>query len=90
MSTLLAWGICLGIIGLILMAIFAQVWDDAKEIAREEQKKKDWREVNYWKQKALRPIVRIQVLDNIYRKDGELYIQKGGEIYIQEDLRNER
>ena len=80
MSTLLAWGICLGIIGLILMAIFAQVWDDAKEIAREEQKKKDWREVNYWKQKALRPVARIQVIDSY----------GGGEIYIQEDLRNER
>jgi hypothetical protein len=90
-STFLAWVICIGIIGIILFALFAQVWDESAEIAREEQRKADWREVNRWKQKALRPVARIQILDNICRKDGETYIvQKGGEIFIREDLRKER
>lgn len=91
MGTILEWLIFFVIVGLILLALFAQVWDEAKEIGAEEQRRKDFRETNHWKQKALRPVARIQILDNICRKDGETYIvQKGGEIYIREDLRKER
>ena len=67
MSTFLAWGVVLGIIGLIILALFAQVWDDAQDIAREEQRQKDWREVNYWKQKSRHPMVHIKVLDGDVR-----------------------
>lgn len=63
MSTFMAYVICFGIIGLILFALFVQVWDDAKEIGAEQQRRKDFREANYWKQKAQHPITHIKVLD---------------------------
>lgn len=63
MSTFMAYVICFGIIGWILVGIFAQVWEDAKEIGAEEQKKKDFREVNHWKQKATHPILHIKDTD---------------------------
>ena len=63
MSTIIAWCVCLGIIGIILFALFAQVWDESAEIAKEEQRKADWREVNYWEQKSKHPMVHIKVLD---------------------------
>lgn len=59
MSTFMAYVICFGIIGWILFGIFAQVWEESAEIAREEQRKADWREVNYWKQKSQHPMVHI-------------------------------
>ena len=63
MNTIIAWVIFFAIVGLILFAIFAQVWDDAKEIGAEQQRRKDFREANYWKQKAQHTMVHIKVLD---------------------------
>lgn len=63
MNTIIAWLVFFVIVGLILLALFAQVWDDAKEIGSEEQRKKDFREVNHWKQKAQHTITHIKVLD---------------------------
>ena len=63
MSTFLAWGVVLGIIGLIILALFAQVWDDAKEIGAEQQRDKDFWTVHYWKQKAQHPILLIMDTD---------------------------
>ena len=63
MNTIIAWVILFAIVGLILTAIFAQVWDDAKEIGAEQQRRKDFREANYWKQKAQHTMVHIKVLD---------------------------
>ena len=63
MGTILEWLIFFVIIGWILVGIFAQVWEDAKEIGAEEQRKKDFRETNHWKQKAQHPITHIKVLD---------------------------
>lgn len=62
MNTILAWVIFFAIGGLILFAIFAQVWDDAKEIGAEQQRRKDFREVNQWKQKAEHPMVFVKEL----------------------------
>lgn len=67
MSNFIAWVILFAIGGLILLAIFAQVWDDAKEIGSEEQRKKDFREVNHWEQKSRHPMVHIKVLDGDVR-----------------------
>ena len=63
MSTFFAWVICIGIIGIILFALFAQVWDDAKEIGAEQQRRKDFRETNHWKQTAQHPMIFIKELD---------------------------
>ena len=63
MSTLLAWLIFFVIIGWILVGIFAQVWEESAEIAKEEQRRKDWREVNYWRQKSQHPMVHIKDMD---------------------------
>ena len=63
MNTIIAWVILFAIGGLILLAIFAQVWDDAKEIGAEQQRRKDFRETNHWKQKAQHQITHIKVLD---------------------------
>ena len=63
MNTIIAWLVFFVIVGLILTAIFAQVWDDAKEIGAEQQRRKDFRETNHWKQKAQHPITHIKVLD---------------------------
>ena len=63
MSTFMAYVICFGIIGWILVGIFAQVWEDAKEIGAEQQKREDFREVNYWKQKSQHPILHIKDTD---------------------------
>ena len=63
MGTLIEWLIFFAIIGIILTAVFAQVWEDAKEIGAEHQKRKDFREVNHWKQKAQHPMVHIKDLD---------------------------
>lgn len=63
MSTVIAWLIFFAIIAVMLLGIFAQVWEESAEIAREEQRKKDFREVNCWKQKAQHPMVHIKVLD---------------------------
>lgn len=63
MSTVLAWMIFFVIIGWILVGIFAQVWEESAEIAREEQRKADWREVNYWKQKSKHPMLHIKDTD---------------------------
>lgn len=63
MSTFMAYVICFGIIGWILVGIFAQVWEESAEIAREEQRKADWREVNYWKQKSKHPMLHIKDTD---------------------------
>jgi hypothetical protein len=62
-SNFIAWVIFFAIVGLILLAIFAQVWDDAKEIGAEQQRRKDFRETNHWKQKAQHQITHINVLD---------------------------
>lgn len=62
MNTIIAWVIFFAIVSLILLAIFAQVWDDAKEIGAEQQRRKDFREANYWKQKAQHPITHIKVI----------------------------
>jgi hypothetical protein len=62
-SNFIAWVIFFAIVGLILLAIFAQVWDDAKEIGAEQQRRKDFRETNHWKQKAQHQITHIKVLD---------------------------
>ena len=59
MSTVIAWLIFFVIIGWMLFGIFAQVWEESAEIAREEQRKADWRELNYWKQKSQHPMVHI-------------------------------
>lgn len=63
MSNLIAWVILFAIVSLILLAIFTQVWDDAKEIGAEQQRRKDFRETNHWKQKAQHTMVHIKVLD---------------------------
>ena len=63
MSEVLAWIIFLAICGAILSAIFAQVWEEAKEIGAEQQKHKDFRELNHWKQKASHPMVHIKEMD---------------------------
>ena len=63
MSTLLAWLIFFVIIGWILVGIFAQVWEESAEIAKEKQRRKDWREVNYWRQKSQHPMVHIKDMD---------------------------
>jgi hypothetical protein len=63
MNTIIAWVILFAIVSLILLAIFAQVWDEAKEIGAEQQRRKDFRETNHWKQKAQHPITHIKVLD---------------------------
>lgn len=63
MSNFIAWVIFFAIVSLILTAIFVQVWDDAKEIGAEQQRRKDFRETNHWKQKAQHQITHIKVLD---------------------------
>ena len=63
MSNFIAWVILFAIVGLILTAIFVQVWDDAKEVGAEQQRRKDFRETNHWKQKAQHQITHIKVLD---------------------------
>lgn len=63
MSTVIAWLIFFAIIAVMLLGIFAQVWEESAEIARVEQREQDWREVNYWKQKSQHPMVHIKVLD---------------------------
>ena len=63
MNTIIAWVILFAIVGLILTAIFAQVWDEAKEIGAEQQRRKDFWENNHWKQKAQHTMVHIKVLD---------------------------
>ena len=63
MSNFIAWLIFFAIVSLILLAIFAQVWDDAKEIGAEQQRRKDFRETNHWKQRANHPMVFIKELD---------------------------
>lgn len=63
MSEVLAWIIFLVICGAILSAIFSQVWEDAKEIGAEQQKRKDFRELNHWKQKASHPMLHIKDTD---------------------------
>ena len=63
MSTFMAYVTCFGIIGWILVGIFAQVWEESAEIAKEQQKREDFREVNHWKQKATHPIVHIKDMD---------------------------
>ena len=65
MSNLIAWVILFVIVGLILTAIFVQVWDDAKEIGAEQQRRKDFREANYWKQKAQHPILHFKDMDGV-------------------------
>lgn len=67
MSTFMAYVICFGIIGWILVGIFAQVWEESAEIAKEQQKHEDFREVNHWKQKAQHPIVHIKDMDGDVR-----------------------
>ena len=67
MSEVLAWIIFLVICGAILSAIFSQVWEDAKEIGAEQQKHKDFRELNHWKQKANHPMVHIKEMDGDVR-----------------------
>lgn len=63
MSTFMAYVICFGIIGWILVGIFAQVWEDAKEIGAEEQRKQDFRQLNYYKQQVQHPILHIKDTD---------------------------
>lgn len=63
MSTVLAWLIFFVILAWILVGLFAQVWEESAEIAREEQKRKDWRELNRWKQRASHTMVHIKDLD---------------------------
>ena len=63
MSNFIAWLVFSVIVGLILLALFAQVWDDAKEIGAEQQRRKDFRETNHWKQKAQHPMIFIKELD---------------------------
>ena len=63
MSTFMAYVICFGIIGWILVGLFAQVWEESAEIAKEQQKREDFREVNHWKQKANHPILHIKDTD---------------------------
>ena len=63
MSTFMAWVIFFGIIAWMLVGIFAQVWEESAEIAREEQRKRDFRELNHWKQKANHPILHIKDTD---------------------------
>jgi hypothetical protein len=67
MGTLIEWLIFFAIIGIILTAVFAQVWEDAKEIGAEQQKRKDFREVNHWKQKAQHPMLHIKEIDGDVR-----------------------
>jgi hypothetical protein len=62
-SNFIAWLIFFAIVSLILLAIFVQVWNDAKEIGAEQQRRKDFRETNHWKQKAQHQITHIKVLD---------------------------
>ena len=63
MSTVIAWLIFFGILAWILIGLFAQVWEESAEIAREEQRKRDFRELNHWKQKANHPILHIKDTD---------------------------
>lgn len=63
MSTVFAWLIFLAIVGVMMVAIFAQVWQESAEIAKEQQRHKDFRELNRWKQKAQHPIVHIKDMD---------------------------
>ena len=63
MSTFMAWVIFFGIIAWMLVGIFAQVWEESAEIAKEQQKREDFREVNYWKQKSKHPMVHIKDTD---------------------------
>ena len=63
MSTFMAYMICFGIIGWILVGIFAQVWEDAKEIGAEEQREQDFLELNRYKQQVQHPILHIKDTD---------------------------
>lgn len=67
MATIFEWLIFLTIIGVMLAGIFTQVWEEAKEIGAEQQKRKDFREVNSWKQKAQHPMVHIKDMDGDVR-----------------------
>lgn len=67
MNTVIAWLIFFVILAWILVGLFAQVWEESAEIAREEQRKADWREVNYWKQKSKHPMVHIKEMDGDVR-----------------------
>ena len=67
MSTVIAWLIFFAIIAVMLLGIFAQVWEESAEIAREEQRKKDFREINHWEQKSRHPMVHVKVLDGDVR-----------------------
>ena len=74
MSTFIAYVICFGIVGLIFLALFAQVWDDAKEIGAEQQRRKDFRETNHWKQKAQHPI--LHIIDTDGKEFNEFFLRR--------------
>ncbi len=63
MATIIEWAILFAIIVTMLAGIFAQVWEESAEIAREEQRKEDFREINHWEQKSRHPMVHVKVLD---------------------------
>jgi hypothetical protein len=73
----MAYVICFGIIGLILFALFVQVWDDAKEIGAEQQRRKDFREKSKWRYAAQHPLTDIKIIDG--EGGGRLIIQGGHE-----------
>lgn len=63
MGTILEWLIFFVIVGWMLAGIFAQVWEESAEIAREEQREQDFRQLNYYKQQVQHPILHIKDTD---------------------------
>lgn len=75
MKEFIEWLIFFAIVSLILHAIFAQVWDDAKEIGAEQQRRKDFREKSKWRYAAQHPLTDIKIIDG--EGGGRLIIQGG-------------
>lgn len=75
MKEFIEWLIFFAIVSLILLAIFAQVWDDAKEIGAEQQRRKDFREKSKWRYAAQHPLTDIKIIDS---EGGGRFIIQGG------------
>ena len=75
MKEFIEWLIFFAIVSLILLAIFAQVWDDAKEIGAEQQRRKDFREKSKWRYAAQHPLTDIKIIDG---EGGGRFIIQGG------------
>ena len=77
MKEFIEWTILFIIVGVMLLGIFASVWEDAKEVGVEEQRKKDFREKSKWRYAAQHPLTDIKIIDG--EGGGRLIIQGGHE-----------